>query len=87
MKPIQTGINKARSVGGKAYAYGKNAVKKVKENYGYFKAGRRAEFDEENAMIRKNAMKRLRGESPDVEAFHNTRGKSFWNKATGGRMK
>lgn len=63
----------------------KKGIDKVKESYGYFKAGRKAEFDAENARLKASNIKRLK--ENEVVNFHETKGKSFWKKATGGRMK
>jgi len=71
----------------------KGAVKKVRDNYGYYKAGRKAEFDEESKALKaKNdlRMKNIREGNPEenlkLDKYHSTRGKNYWNKATGGRM-
>lgn len=76
-KPTLTGIQKARSVGGKAYAYGKKVVKKVKDNYGYFKAGVKADRAEYEKLQRiKNTPENFRTkEDTDYANYHNTRGR------------
>jgi hypothetical protein len=76
-KTITTGINKARSVGGKAYAYGKSVVKKAKDNYGYYKLGKAVD-DQEYAKLQriKNTPENNRTQADiDYAEYHNSRGK------------
>lgn len=49
----------------------KKIVNRVRSDYGYYKLGRKTEFDQENAATKKKNMQRLKG---DIQAYHENRG-------------
>ena len=59
---VNTARTGAKAIGANVGKAVSGAAKSVKSNYGYFKAGRKAEFDEENARIKASNIKRLKGE-------------------------
>ena len=65
------------------------AIKKIKENYNYFKLG---VIESVKDRLKKrnikegNPGKNKRLDEHSLNSYHSTKGKNFWNKTTGGRM-